>query len=200
MHLSIATKSLSSSCRYNIERCSPRMSYGAILAQFVASYRTRAFRVSPWHALRAPLLGCAYRWPGNGSAISRQSRCARFNLDAGEIASRLQIRHQVTYRRSRVAERAEHAPEISGLPGFGRWRRSRRERWCLAHMGYNGPVSRIGLSSEKAPCEPHIPIATVLAQFVAFYQTRAFWISPWHALRASLLGCAYRRPGNGSAI
>ena len=67
-------------------------------------------------------------------------------------------------------------------------------------MGYNGPVSRIGLSSEKAPCEPHIPIATVLAQFVAFYQTRAFWISPWHALRAPLLGCTYRRPGNGCLI
>ena len=117
-----------------------------VLAQFVASYRTRAFLISPRHALRAPLLGCAYRWPGDGSAISRQSRCARFNLDAGEIASRLQIRHQVTYRRSRVAERAEHAPEISGLPGFGRWRRSRRnlgENGGVWRMGYNGPVCRV---------------------------------------------------------
>ena len=48
--------------------------------------------------------------------------CARFDLDAGEIASRLQIRHHAKYRRNRVTERAEHATEISRLPGFGRRR------------------------------------------------------------------------------
>ena len=43
-----------------------------------------------------------------------------------EIASRLQIRPQATHKRNRVAECMQHAPEISGLPGFDRWRRSQR--------------------------------------------------------------------------
>ena len=53
----------------------------------------------------------------------------RFNEDAGEIAFRLRIRYQAACRRNRVAGRAEHTTEISGLPGFDRWRRSGRERW-----------------------------------------------------------------------
>ena len=111
-------------------------SYAAVLAQIIASYRTRAAQVSPWCALRAQLLGCDYTCPGNGFAISPQSRGARFDLDAGEIASRLQIRHQTAYRRNRVAGCAEHTMEISGLPGFDRRRRTGRERWCLAHRAH----------------------------------------------------------------
>ena len=61
-------------------------SYGTVLAQIVASYRPRAARISPWCALHAPLSGCAYGWPDGGSAISPQSRCARFNEDASETA------------------------------------------------------------------------------------------------------------------
>ena len=96
--------------------------------------------------MRAQSLGCDYTWPGGGSAISPQSRCARFDLDAGEIASRLQIHYQAKYSRSRVAEGAEHTTEISGLPGFGRRRRSRRVRWRLthgAHTAFCGPEAQM---------------------------------------------------------
>ena len=44
------------------------------LAQFVASYRTRAFLISPRHAARAQPLPRATGWPGTGSAIWMQSR------------------------------------------------------------------------------------------------------------------------------
>ena len=68
-------------------------------------------------------------WPGYRYAISARSRGGRFPLDAGEIVPRLRTCTQATQRRYTVADRAEHATEISGLPGFDRWRRSRRERW-----------------------------------------------------------------------
>ena len=105
-----------------------------ILAQVVASYRTRATAISPGHALHAPQSGCAYGCPGDGSEVSPQSQCARFNQDAVEIAARLQIRHQGTHRRNRMTERAERALEISRTAGFDRRRRTGRERWCVAHL------------------------------------------------------------------
>ena len=114
--------------------CEPGAPHTTVLAQFVASYQTRPFWISPGHALHAQSSGCACGCPGGGSAISPQSRCARFNQDAVEIAARFQIRHQGTHRRNRMAERAEHALEISRLPGFDRRRRTGRERRRLGHL------------------------------------------------------------------
>ena len=88
-----------------------------------------------------------------------RSQCARFNEDAGEIASRLQIRHQATCRLNRVTERAEHATEISGLPGFGRRRRSGRERWRMAHgahTAFRGPEAQMRETGRLSPMR-HTP-------------------------------------------
>ena len=96
--------------------------------------------ISPWHDLRSPPDCNASGWPGCGCAISAQSRGGRFALDAGDIAFRLRIRYQAAYRRNRVAGRAKHATEISRTPGFGRRRRTGRERWRLGHGVYTAFV------------------------------------------------------------
>ena len=139
-----------------------------------------------------------------GLGPNRQSGC---NLavrdsgeDAGEIASRLQIRSQATHRQNRVAVCTQHATEISWLPGFDRWRRTGRERWCLAHRVHTGPSRAYELPSQKTPYEPYAQNTTILAQFVATHRTRATLISPGHAACTPLLGCAYTWPGGGSAI
>ena len=56
------------------EPCRPRAANTAILAEIVATQRSRAFRISPWRALRPPLDCNASRWPGCGCAIAAQSR------------------------------------------------------------------------------------------------------------------------------
>ena len=45
-----------------------------VLAQFVATDRTRATMISPWHALRAQTLSRTIGRPGDGSTISKASR------------------------------------------------------------------------------------------------------------------------------
>ena len=53
-------------------------------------------------------------------------------------------------------------------------------------MGYNGPVSRIGLSSEKAPCEPHIPMNRYPTSIGLRDQIRN------DALPLNVFGCVFR--------
>ena len=129
------------------------------LTQFVATYRTRATLISPWHALRAPTLSRTTRWPGTGFAISAQSRGARFPLDAGEMAPRSCTCAQAIGRRYHLTERTEHATEISGLPGFGRRRRSGRERWRMAHGAQTARLAHLRLRATKRRVSPmrHTP-------------------------------------------
>ena len=165
-------------------------SYGTVLAQIVASYQTRAVRISPGCALHAPLSGCAYGWPGGGFAISPQSRCARFDLDAGEIASRLQIRHQATHRRNRIAERAEHALEISRTPGFDRRRRTGRERWCFTHPVHTARLARLSLRAQRtrgATRPPFWPTRSVCRDWRLYVHLRTSLCPP---KRADTHGCA----------
>ena len=84
--------------------CEPGAPIAAVLAQCVASYRTRATTISPGHALHTPLSGCAYGWPGGGFAISPQSRLHLDRISHSEIAARLQICHQATYSRGALAK------------------------------------------------------------------------------------------------
>ena len=103
--------------------------HAAIFAEIVATQPSRALWISPRHSL-CPPLDCNFsRWPGCRYAISAQSRLHLKGISHLEIAPRLRTCTQATQRRYTVADRAEHATEISGLPGFDRWRRSRRERW-----------------------------------------------------------------------
>ena len=60
-----------------------------VLAQFVASYQTRAFRISPWHTARVQLLTRNSEWPSNGSSIKPQSRLHLNRILHLEIISRL---------------------------------------------------------------------------------------------------------------
>ena len=67
------------------------------------------------------------------AVISKQSRCAKFNqaVQSRLITSRLQSRYQAVQGCGRVAEHAQHATQISWLPGFNRRRRTGREWWCF---------------------------------------------------------------------
>ena len=71
-----------------------------VLAQTVATYRTRATLISPWHAVRAQPLTRATARPGTWHMVADpQSRCNlevrdSYNQDAVEIVSRLRIRYQ----------------------------------------------------------------------------------------------------------
>ena len=112
----------------NAPRCTHAPST-TVLDHFVESERTRPLWIPPVRALRPPPDSNASRWPGCRYAISAQSRGARFPLDAGEIASRLQIRHQAKCSRNRVTELAEYTAEILGTAGFVPIRQNGRVQW-----------------------------------------------------------------------
>ena len=65
------------------ESFEPHAPNTTVLAQTVATYRTRATLISPWHALRAQSLSRATGRPGSGSAIWIQSR---LHLDCMNLA------------------------------------------------------------------------------------------------------------------
>ena len=60
--------------RRGLRPCGAHAQIITVLAQFVASYRTRAFLISPRHAARAQPLTRASGRPGDGSTISMRSR------------------------------------------------------------------------------------------------------------------------------
>ena len=92
--------------------------------------------------------------------------CARFDLDAGEIASRLQIRHQAKCSRNRVTELAEYTAEILGTAGFVPIRQNGRVRWWLAHgclRGFYGNLRIRAKTLQDAPMRQAPPYSATLS-------------------------------------
>ena len=110
---------------------------------------------------RVPGMGCSRGGGVLDPLIWMQSRCVRFSYEltkrcslTGEIASRLRIRYQAAQWRGGVAERAQHAMEISGLPGFDRRRRAGRERWWLGHRVHTALFARKLICARRARMNP----------------------------------------------
>ena len=128
--------------------------YGVILDHFVEYGQARALCTSPFFSFRAQPLSPSGSSRDCDLPSRLRSRLHLNRISHLEIASRSQIRHQATHRRNRIAERAEHAPEISRTPGFDRRRRTGRERWCFTHPVHTARLVRLSLRAQKTPCEP----------------------------------------------
>ena len=110
------------------------------------------------------------------------ARCRQIPRDCAQIAH-LHPGHPEALQC--VAEGVEHSPEISRTPGIAGWRRTQQEWQHLAH-GNSKPVwgsfARGRRASHVDPMRQRLPFS-ILAEFVATQQSRAFWISPGSALR-----------------
>ena len=119
--------------RRGLRPCGAHAQIITVLAQFVATYRTRAFLISARHAARAQPLTRASGRPGSGSAISMRSRLHLeliLHLEAYGDRSQGCATYDTGHNLSMCAfRRIEGSPEMHIEPPIARTRSAERKWW-----------------------------------------------------------------------
>ena len=88
-----------------------------------------------------------------------------------------------------MAERAQHATEISWLPGFDGWRRTGRDRWCLVHGVQTRFSSSFTNADEISAAGVRRGLATNLAHQIGSSHSAALCVAKAFPLSSQTLKC-----------